>query len=116
MKHWFNHFTKWCRNWKTKRGLDIEGYRELNRLLIKAGRRCAYDLAHASAGQRRVEEGELFHQRSQMWLGIFDAGDDGKNYRDRLHHTIDHLESKVENYRKFLSDKNIDDPFPEEPF
>lgn len=89
---------------------------ETNRLVIKAARRCAYDLKHAAAGQRDREEGELYENRARMWLTIFDPADEGKSYRDRLHMTITNLEDKVSKYRKWFKERVIQDPHPDEIF
>lgn len=109
-------------------GTDAELY-ELNRLLFKAGRRCAYDLKHAAGhlwflGEKlrrlgveddwRIEIYERYEQRSEMWLGVFNPGDDQKNYRDRLHDTIDSLETRVERYKELLEKHEIPDPFDDE--
>lgn len=99
-----------------------EEYREINRLIMKAGRRCAYDLKHAAqamgylsqrlkdaglADDWRCAEYERYSQRASMWQGIFNPGDDGKNYRDRLHHTIRDLENQIEKYQELLAKHGI---------
>lgn len=98
--------------------------RELNRLLVKAGRRAAYDLKHAADdlesaahmlrhydydNDRKLEAHKGYRQRADMWLQIFNPADDGKHYRDRLHHAIDDLECKIEKYQKLLQEHGIED-------
>ena len=99
--------------------------RELNRLLVKAGRRSAYDLKHAAndlhvmsnllkqygyENERRLEEHNFYLDRACMWLAIFSPADDGKSYRDRLHQRIYDLEMLIEKYQKLLNELGIEDP------
>lgn len=88
---------------------------EINRLLVKAGRRCAYDLAHAASSIRTDEPfvgsltaGQFYHDRSKMWEDVFNPADDGKNYRDRLHMEIWNLEMKVERLEKLCKEHGIE--------
>jgi hypothetical protein len=78
-------------------------------LLVKAARRCAYDLAHAADSIPRHDEfHKVFTERAYMWQKVFTPGDDGKNYRHRLHGVIGDLERKIEKLRKRCEDNNID--------
>lgn len=98
----------WIRaHWRTQNETD-----ELLRLVVKAGRRCAYDLSHCAGGNREPEEAQIFHERAQYWLTLFNPADDGKNYRDRLHTEIYNLEREAKRLRKLLIQNNIphDDP------
>lgn len=104
--------------------VSIADYAEINRLLIKAGRRCAYDLKHAAGsifyscpreawetqGNRAKEDYEIYERRAHMWLDIFNPADDGKQYRDRLHHTIDDAERKLEIAIELLKTNGIEIP------
>lgn len=68
--------------------------REQNELLLKAARRCAYDLKHCaetltvqgSIGDRNI--GTMFARRADMWIAIFVPEDGPKDYRHRLHAAI----------------------------
>jgi hypothetical protein len=102
---------------------SVAEYVELNRLLVKAGRRCAYDLKHAASSihcaslgenkaarlERGSKDSSFYHDRSYYWLGVFNPADDGKSYRDKLHHSIWDLESKIEEYKKLLKAHGIED-------
>jgi hypothetical protein len=115
---------EWYRNRKIRNNLTVADYREINRLLIKAGRRCAYDLKHAAGDlgmcQMKFErlgvspphpdQHRFFSERAYHWQSIFNPADDGKSYRDQLHMTIWSLESQVEKYEKLLEEKGIHDP------
>ena len=90
--------------------------KEIHRLIVKAGRRCAYDLLHAAGTQKDAAEGEIYERRARMWLGIFNPADEGKSYRDRLHMDIMQLEGQVEKYRKWFESRAIPDPYPEDIF
>lgn len=88
---------------------------ELFEVIVKAGRRCAYDLRHAG-GQLTMnpqtrEEGKLFEARAQMWLTIFDPANGPKDYRSRLHDEIDRLELEVSRLRRKLGLSEDDSMF-----
>lgn len=93
--------------------LGLQEYQELNRLLIKAGRRCAYDLAHAAAGQRRPSMSKLYHDRAIYWQGIFIPDSYGTEYRDNLHREIANLKAELKDrtakYQALLSQHQIED-------
>ena len=105
--------------------------KDINRLITKAGRRCAHDLAHACSDvwtlSKQVEhlggeldwrskQGEVWRERSIMWLEIFDHADGGKNYRDNLHIEINRLDTLVNKYTKWFEEQGIDNPYPPIPF
>lgn len=98
---------------KTISELDLADYQELNRLLIKAGRRCAYDLMHAHAGQEVPELSRMYYARANYWLGIFNPDTHGTEYRDDLHMRINDLrrtlEQKTAAYRELLEKHGIED-------
>lgn len=88
-------------------------------LIVKAARRCAYDLRHA-ADMIPFEDtfSKVFRDRADHWLTVFNPADDGKNYRHRLHYDILDLESEVERLKKLCEahgishiDVNRDIPF-----
>jgi hypothetical protein len=70
---------------------------ELLELVIKAGRRCAYDLDHAAVsctiGDRA--SGPLFHKRAEMWLGVFNGAKGPKDYQSALHTQIMRMEARI---------------------
>lgn len=81
---------------------------ELNRLVVKAARRCAYDLGHAASEIKNSEYSTMFHDRHHMWLKVFNPADGGKNYRDELHYKIDSLENRIEKFMKLCDEKGVD--------
>jgi hypothetical protein len=89
-----------------------EAMRELLELTIKAARRCAYDLSHASGDVRDPELRQLFARRARHWLSIFNPANGPKDYRHRLHHTIDDLENQVDRLAALCKKHGInpDDP------
>lgn len=131
MKMGFNvsHLIK---RWRL-RNYDREALVEINELLIKAGRRCAYDLNHAgndismlimrmedagllSEGDRLKDRDKFYLQRSDGWQDIFNPGDDGKNYRHRLHVDIMMLETKVAELERLLKENGVKLPEDDIPF
>ena len=82
--------------------------RELHDLLVKAGRRCAYDLRHASHEIRDRELSEMFADRANHWLSIFNPGNDQKNYRHRLYTIIEELEIRIERLQERCVANNVD--------
>ena len=88
-------------------------------LLQMAGRRCAYDLKHASdqmwyLGNRNPDktewrngQHEFFSERADMWLNIFEINEGGKKYRHRLHDDIRNLSNKVEKLKSLLKENGI---------
>ena len=92
-----------------------EAQQELVQLLVKGARRCAYDLRHAADDAR--DNGQLWRQRAEMWIGIFDPGDGLKDYRHRLHRTIADQESTIEGLRELCRANGIAmGRFDEAPF
>ena len=94
--------------------------RELYELIVKAGRRCAHDLAHCAdliPTELNTDLGsKFFHERAKMWLDVFYM-EDGKNYRHKLHHIINDYENLVDKYRELVKAHNINADFDDElPF
>ena len=85
-----------------------QAIKEQLQLLVKAGRRCAYDLHHAAD---LMPEDDTFtpimRNRATHWLTIFNSADDGKNYRHHLHNKIDRLENEVERLKKLCEKHGI---------
>jgi len=96
-----------------------QAIKEQIQLLVKAGRRCAYDLRRSAD---LMSEDDTFtpimRDRATHWLTIFNPADDGKNYRHHLHNVIDRLESEVERLKKLCKDHGISDLdiMPDIPF
>lgn len=80
-------------------------------LVLKAARRCAYDLAHAADMIDRrghyAEFSEIFAKNARMWLGIF-SPTGAKDYRHRLHQEANMLELRVERLRDFCQKNGLD--------
>lgn len=81
---------------------------ELLRLIVKAGRRCAYDLAHAVDYMEPGHMKEILKDRPAHWLAVFNPADDGKSYRDRLHNSIYELGNHVDYLQRLLRQNGID--------
>lgn len=89
---------------------------ELLELVIKAGRRCAYDLQHAS-DDIPGNQGGILRDRADMWLRIFDPAHGPKDYRSRLHTTITELEMRVQGLLELCHKVGIDcGKFDDPPF
>jgi hypothetical protein len=70
-------------------------------LVLKAARRCNYDLGHA-IGQMKgadTKTREMFYNGYNMWKKIF-SPDGGKNYRHELHQAIAELEMHIRRLNK----------------
>ncbi len=89
-----------------------QAQRELLELMVKAGRRCAHDLAHAVSliGMREPprELAVEFHRRAQQWREVFYPDDGPKNYRARLHAEIERLQDRVDELEKLCAEHGID--------
>lgn len=90
-----------------------EAQRELLRLMVRAGRRCAHDLAHAADElalplAQRKDAAQAWHERAQMWTRIFYPASGPKDYRDELHHEIWRLGQEVERLRSLCRERGID--------
>ena len=80
-------------------------------LYIKAGRRCAYDLDHASGEIRFPVMGEDFYaERAKYWLDVFNPCHDHKNYVNRFQIEIRHLESRIGTLERDLTKHGISVP------
>lgn len=83
--------------------------KELFELIVKAGRRCAYDLDHAA--------GMILHdpyfrnklgERAKYWLTIFDPADGPKDYQSRLMNRAETAEYRLEKALALLDKHKID--------
>ncbi len=80
---------------------------EILELIIKAGRRCAYDLRHAADGIGYEEHRKLYLERAEMWLSIFNPANGPKDYRSKLHDKINHLEARVKTLEALCKENKI---------
>lgn len=108
------------RHWWNLRKAPHSELRQLNELVIKSARRCAYDLRHAASYIAMTEpvsglppECEIFHERARYWLSVFNPADGGKNYHSTLGNEISKLELEVERLEKLCRDNNIDPTHPD---
>lgn len=93
-----------------------EAREELLRLITKAGRRCAYDLAHAVSSICDPADADLrkmYERRAQLWQSVFNPGCDQKNYRDRLHHKIDQMHEEIDRLQKLVTSLGGDPTNPD---
>lgn len=81
--------------------------KELLEISTKAGRRCAYDLAH-SGDMIPGEVGQSIRERAENWLTVFNPANGVKDYRNILHKEIFNLEMEMNKYKERLKENNID--------
>lgn len=96
---------------ESKISTEYEELKELLELITKAGRRCAYDLLHASADQRTPEKSQYYYDRGHYWGTIFNPADGGTDYRHDLHRHISDLDyelkSRTLKYKALLAKHGI---------
>lgn len=92
--------TKWFRQL-----IDTRRQAQINKLVTKAARRCVRDFGHAIAAIPDPTEAEIFNQRHRYWCEIFW---DTSQYRDSVHHHMDHQEREIARLTKLLDDNKID--------
>ena len=106
--------------WKHRNDTRFELFEQYT-LVLKAARRCAYDLRHAGGDMfwnREDEEDEkyeFYSDRADNWLQIF-APTGAKDYRHKLHMEIWELESKVDKLKKLCEENGIQHDIDEIPF
>lgn len=85
---------------------------ELLELMVKAGRRCAHDLAHAASliGMQEPprELVDELNRRAEEWRAVFYPDGGPKNYRARLHDKIEQLQDRVDELEKLCVEHGID--------
>lgn len=83
--------------------------RELMDVLVKAGRRCAYDLRHAAdfMDSNRELQKTMYH-RAAHWISVFNPGKEQKNYRQELHEIIRNREDIIEKIKARCKQHGID--------
>lgn len=82
--------------------------RELFELLVKAARRCNYDLNHAADNITDETLREMFRKRFAMWKAIFEPANGIKDYRSKLYMQKAMLEVKLERAIELLDKNKID--------
>lgn len=87
----------------------LDAQNELMELIVKAGRRCAYDLRHAAdfIPASEAEFRDIMYARAAHWLKVFNPGDDHKNYRHHLHMVIMNRDALIEQLIKRCEDNGI---------
>jgi hypothetical protein len=85
-----------------------EAQNEYVELLVKAGRRCAYDLSHAADSIEAPTYKEFARERAELWLKVFNPADDRKNYRHHLHNVIYELERQIDKLVARCAEHNVD--------
>lgn len=90
----------------------IEGQAELLRLMVKAGRRCAHDLAHAADDVSDRESAAMWRERARMWIGLFYPDGGPKDYRDELHRDIARARAEAQRLRALCIEHGIDPTDP----
>lgn len=83
--------------------LDAHRQAEINRLVIRAGRRCYRDMRHMYDDLPEHSQ-EHYKHRIDMWQEVFW---DSSGYRDSLHLTIHNLEMDNAKLEKQLRDNGI---------
>lgn len=81
---------------------------ELFELLVKSGRRCAYDLQHAVDHMPSGEFRDMLERRAGFWKTVFNPASGMKDYRHKLHCDIDELEMRVAGLLRLCKENGID--------
>jgi hypothetical protein len=96
---------------KREEKVPLDHLVEQHSLLIKAARRCAYDLRHCiqeiPESNYKYSSPEWWGERANMWVDIF-TEDGAKNYRHKLHSEIFKMECEVNRLEKLLDANNIE--------
>lgn len=83
----------WIRRFQASDYTPEQATSEYIELLMKAGRRCAYDLRHAADSiENDSEFRNIMYKRASHWQTVFNPANEQKNYRHKLHNMIDELE------------------------
>ena len=84
---------------------------EQNSLIIKAARRCAYDLRHCAdqipTSGYKYESPEWWQDNANRWVDLF-TEDGAKNYRHSLHLEVFNLEIEIKRLSKLLDENGIE--------
>jgi len=102
--------------WKHRNDTRAE-FIEQYTLILKAARRCGYDLRHAADDLCRNggDDYTFYDERADGWLDIF-SPTGAKDYRHKLHLEIWNLESKVDKLKKLCEENGIEHDADEIPF
>lgn len=98
-----------------KRPDSVDILRETLELVVKAGRRCTHDLAHAVDCISDKTEQQMFQERVAVWHAVFYQDGGPKDYRHRLHQDISRLECEVKRLKRRCTQHGIN-PDDELPF
>jgi hypothetical protein len=86
--------------------------KELFELLVKAGRRCAYDLKHAFEHIPKDDVIKpMLEGRAEMWLRVFNPDGGVKDYRADLHRDLDRVTTNYESAVRLLDEHKIPNDF-----
>lgn len=83
---WMGRLKRWFRNLT-----DTRRQAQINRLMVRAARRCTRDLKHAVGEIENPERARRYRTKVEMWIETFW---DCSQYRDQLHQELDQLESE----------------------
>lgn len=104
--------------WKHRNDTRFEFFEQYT-LILKAARRCGYDLHHAAANMfwstTEDKEYKFYADRADGWLDIF-SPTGAKDYRHKLHMDIWNLEMKVKKLQKLCDENGIEHDGDEIPF
>lgn len=96
--------------WPFTRQEPDDTLREILRLTVLAGRRCAHDLDHAADVMcfKDPEQSDFFRQRARQWKAIFYPAGGPKRYRDDLHIEIDRQSIEIDRLRALCETHGVD--------
>lgn len=99
--------------WFKFRDTPFYALAEQHNILIRLARRCAYDFAHAADFVPKDHWLRMdWPERAGYWTMLFGAGNPGKDYRLRLHDTIDRQAAHIEKLEKFCDERGLFDERP----
>lgn len=89
-------------------------------ITIRTARRCAYDLKHCSDAlvcserhgrhHRDDETAQMFRERADFYVRLFQNGNSMKDYRLKLHGDLDDANDTITKLRAILAEHKLDDP------
>jgi hypothetical protein len=109
----------WLRRKWLRYNMPTRELRAINEMLIKAGRRCAYDLAHAASyistqgDPTDTSFYEIFQERSDHWKGVFNPTNVGKDYYNAAQVEHARLEREIVRLKQVCQAAGIDYRDPE---
>lgn len=84
-----------------------EDQAELLEIIVKAARRCAYDLEHAADQIIDRKQSDMYHERAKMWQVIFNPANGPKDYRNSLHKEIWVKDMHIRKLKELCKKHNI---------